>query len=181
MKARAFLITGVMAAGKSTVAQELAERLDRSAHVRGDVFRRMIVNGGVRVAPDDPEDALTAALRLRHRQAALVADAYADAGFVPVVQDVVLGPILEEFVGFIRTRPLAVVVLAPRAEVVSAREAARPKSGYVGGWTVEDLDRSLRLETPRIGLWIDSSDQTPKETVEEVLDRLPAALVDPAP
>ncbi|MDQ0761187.1 putative kinase [Streptomyces canus] len=39
------LVTGVMAAGKSTVAQALAERLPRAAHVRGDVFRRMIVSG----------------------------------------------------------------------------------------------------------------------------------------
>jgi adenylylsulfate kinase-like enzyme len=30
------LITGIQAAGKSTVAQALAERLPRSVHVRGD-------------------------------------------------------------------------------------------------------------------------------------------------
>ncbi|WP_458105709.1 zeta toxin family protein [Bacillus sp. PK3-136] len=40
-----YLITGVMAAGKSTVAQLLSERLDKGVHVRGDVFRKMIVNG----------------------------------------------------------------------------------------------------------------------------------------
>jgi adenylylsulfate kinase-like enzyme len=39
------LITGVMAAGKSTVAELMAGRLPRAAHVRGDVFRRMIVSG----------------------------------------------------------------------------------------------------------------------------------------
>lgn len=38
------LVTGVMASGKSTVAQALAERLPRAAHVRGDLFRRMIVS-----------------------------------------------------------------------------------------------------------------------------------------
>ncbi len=42
-----FLITGISAAGKSTVAQQLAERLTRSVHVRGDTFRQMIVNGRV--------------------------------------------------------------------------------------------------------------------------------------
>lgn len=31
------LVTGVMASGKSTVAQALAERLPRAAHVRGDL------------------------------------------------------------------------------------------------------------------------------------------------
>lgn len=39
------LITGIQAAGKSTIAQALAERLPRSVHVRGDLFRRMVVNG----------------------------------------------------------------------------------------------------------------------------------------
>jgi sulfite exporter TauE/SafE len=42
---RLILITGIMAAGKSTVAQHLAERLPHSVHLRGDVFRRMMVNG----------------------------------------------------------------------------------------------------------------------------------------
>ncbi|MFJ2642038.1 MULTISPECIES: AAA family ATPase [unclassified Streptomyces] len=43
--AAVILVTGVMASGKSTVAQGLAERLPRSVHVRGDVFRRMVVSG----------------------------------------------------------------------------------------------------------------------------------------
>ncbi len=34
------LITGVMASGKSTVAQLLAERLEKSVHLRGDIFRK---------------------------------------------------------------------------------------------------------------------------------------------
>ena len=39
------LVTGIQAVGKSTIAQALAERLERSVHVRGDTFRRMVVNG----------------------------------------------------------------------------------------------------------------------------------------
>ena len=39
------LVTGIQASGKSTIAQLLAERLPQSVHVRGDLFRRMIVNG----------------------------------------------------------------------------------------------------------------------------------------
>jgi uridine kinase len=38
------LITGIMASGKSTVAQLLSERFEKSVHLRGDIFLRMIVN-----------------------------------------------------------------------------------------------------------------------------------------
>ena len=58
----------------------------------------------------------------------------------------------------------------PRPEVVEAREANRAKTGY-GPWSAEQLDRSMREATPRLGLWIDSSEQTPEQTVEEIIGR----------
>jgi hypothetical protein len=36
---------------------------------------------------------------------------------------------------------------------------------------VEALDRALREETPRLGLWLDTSELTLTETVEEILGR----------
>jgi hypothetical protein len=36
---------------------------------------------------------------------------------------------------------------------------------------VPDLDDALRRETPRIGLWLDSTGQTPGQTAAEVLRR----------
>lgn len=161
------LITGVMAAGKSTVAQALAERLRRAAHVRGDVFRRMIVSGREEHVPGADGES-EAQLRLRYRLSAATADTYADAGFTAVVQDVVLGDDLTSYVGLVRTRPLFVVVLAPSPEAVAAREAGRAKTGY-GAWTVEDLDGALRADTPRLGLWLDSSELTVGETVDAIL------------
>ncbi|WP_405614498.1 AAA family ATPase [Streptomyces sp. NBC_00076] len=125
------VITGVMAAGKSTVAQTLAERLPRAAHVRGDVFRRMIVSGREEFIPGaEAGGAAEAQLRLRYRLSAATADAYAEAGFTAVVQDVLLGPDLAAYVELVRTRPLYVVVLAPSAETVAVREAGRAKTGY---------------------------------------------------
>ncbi|GAA2421569.1 hypothetical protein [Streptomyces coeruleofuscus] len=50
-------VTGVMAAGKSTVAQAPAEALPRAAHVRGDVFRRMIVSGREEYVPGAGDEA----------------------------------------------------------------------------------------------------------------------------
>lgn len=173
------LVTGVMAAGKSAVAQALAERLPRAAHVRGDVFRRMVVSGRAEYTPG-PDGEAESQLRLRYRLSAATADTYAEAGFTAVVQDVVLGAHLTAYVGLVRTRPLYVVVLAPRAEVVAAREAGRAKTGYGSGhehrhergrgaWTVAELDDTLRSTTPRIGLWLDTSELTVAETVDAVL------------
>ena len=69
------LLTGIQAAGKSTIAQLLAERLPQSVHVRGDLFRRMIINGRADMTPDPASEAVRQ-LRLRHQLAATVSDAY---------------------------------------------------------------------------------------------------------
>ncbi len=160
------LISGIMGAGKSTVAQLLAERLPRSAHIRGDAFRRLIVSGRSEMVPSADAEAL-AQLQLRYRLAAMVADGYAEAGFTAVYQDIVLGDDLVQASARIRTRPLFVVVLAPSADAVLRRAERRDKPSGYGDWTVEELDAMLR-RTPRIGLWIDTSEQSAQETVEEI-------------
>ena len=86
------LITGIMASGKSTIAQRLAEHLPKSVHLRGDLFRRMIINGQVDIEPPLTEAALNQ-LRLRYMLAAQAADGYCAAGFSVVYQDVILGAI----------------------------------------------------------------------------------------
>jgi len=167
-RGRVVLVTGVMAAGKSTVAQMLAERFERSAHLRGDRFRRMIVRGNA--APNT--DAFEAELRVRYTLGARSADGYADAGYTAVWQDCVIGAALGEIESLVQTRPLDIIVLAPRADVVERRDAHRHKHGYDGDWTVAQLDQILRDETPRVGHWIDNSDQTPEQTVAEIIARM---------
>ncbi len=167
MTSAVYLVTGIQAAGKSTVAQALAERLPRSAHVRGDVFRRFVVQGRAEMSAVPSPDAI-AQLRLRHRLAAATADSYAEAGFTAVLQDIFLGEFLPWTADLIRTRPLYVVVLAPRPEVVAAREAGRGKDAY-DEFTVAALDSVLREDTPRIGLWLDTSELTVEQTVDRIL------------
>jgi chloramphenicol 3-O-phosphotransferase len=171
-----YLITGIQAAGKSTVAQALAQRLPSCVHVRGDIFRRMVVSGRAEMEPNPSAEALRQ-LKLRYALAATVTDAYAAAGFGVVVQDIVLGEDLTGMVNAIGSRPLHVVVLAPSATTVATREAARAKKAY-GTWTIAQLDDVLRRQTPRIGLWLDTSHQTPDETVEDILTRRGESAVD---
>jgi cytidylate kinase len=163
------LITGIQAAGKSTVAQLVAEQLPKSVHLRGDLFRRMVVGGRADMTPDPSPEALRQ-LRLRHRLTAEVADRYFEAGFTVVAQDILLGSHLAEMAETIRSRPLLVVVLIPDPDEVVARETGRTKNAY-REYSVADLDGGLRRDTPRIGLWLDSTYQTPEETAAEILRR----------
>lgn len=164
------LVTGIMASGKSTVAQLLAERFEKSVHLRGDAFRRMIVNDRKEVGPNAEQEVLEQ-LRLRYRLAAQAADTYVQAGFTVVVQDVVIGRMLRDFVSFIQSSPFYIVVLCPNTSAVARREAERSKKGY-GAWTVEALDQVLRNETPEIGMWLDTSEWSPEETVSAILERV---------
>jgi predicted kinase len=165
MKAQLILITGNMASGKSSVAQALAERLPRSVHLRGDVFRRMIVNGQAEMGTVLSEEA-ERQLELRYRLAATAAELCLEAGFTVVYQDIIIGSALTEVVSLYCHRPLSLIVLCPQPEVIAAREAARAKTGYPSTSAINTFDDVLRNETPRIGYWLDNSNLTVAETVD---------------
>ena len=174
------LITGLMAAGKSSVAQALAERLPKSVHLRGDLFRRLIVRGRADLGFELTDEAL-AQLNLRYDIAVNVAKMYLAAGFTVVYQDIILGHTLTQLVANLQPAPLYVVVLCPNVDAVAKRELERNKRGYADLAEVAQFDRVLRAETPRVGLWLDSSLMTVAETVDQILARLPAALIDSEP
>jgi chloramphenicol 3-O-phosphotransferase len=168
------LITGAMAAGKSSVAQALAERMSMSVHLRGDAFRRMVVSGRVEMSANPEPEALRQ-LRLRYEAASQTAKLFSAAGFSVAYQDVVVGPVLKEVVAMYEGFPLHVVVLCPRADVLAEREQRRAKRGY-DRLTVEQM-LAIVEGTPRIGLWVDNSDQSVHETVDAILAGLNSAKV----
>ena len=162
-----FLISGPMAAGKTTVARLLAERFARGVHVEGDLFRRSIVSGRAEVTPERSAEAL-AQLRLRYRLGAAAADAYTESGFTVVLEDVVAGPMLEEWRTLVRARPCQLIVLFPSLMAIEEREAGRTETGYEA-WTARQLYEVFANSTPRVGLWLDTSEQTPEQTVDAIL------------
>ena len=161
------IITGLMAAGKSTIAQALAERLPRSVHLRGDVFRKMVVNGRADMSPEPSEDARSL-LRLRYALACEACSAYAEAGFFVAYQDVILGEHLKAVTERLSGWSPGVVVLNPKLDVIAGRDAARHKRAYGAGWTPDLLAAGLD-HTPRLGLWLDTSSMIPSETVDFIL------------
>lgn len=166
-----YLISGPMAAGKSTVAHLLAARFARGVHLEGDVFRRSIVSGRIEMTPDISPVALEQ-FKLRYRLAAAAADTYFEAGFTVALEDVVAGSLLGDYRTTIRSRPCHVIVLVPSLRAVVARKAARERK-VSGAWTVERYYEEFLSVTPRVGVWIDTTDLTPDATVDAILAQAP--------
>ena len=164
-----FIITGAMAAGKSTIAKALVQRFEKSAHVGGDAFLRMIAKGGAVMGPVLDAEA-RAQLTLRQEIAAEVARRYHAAGFAVVYQDILIGQDLVDAVARLADLEPRVVVLAPSVAVLAARDAARGKTGYGDHFPPGVLAEALARQTPReIGQWIDSSAMSVDQVVEAIL------------
>ena len=170
MKKQIILITGLMASGKSTIAQLLAGRMEKAVHLRGDIFRRMIVSGREDMRENAPPEAFEQ-LYLRYRMTADAAKSYYDHGFTVVVQDNYYGQALADMVKMFKGYPLQVIVLCPDAETIAMREAGRGKTGYTG-FDIMPLYTSFMEETPRIGMRIDSSNLSVRETADRIMTKL---------
>lgn len=169
------VVSGIPGVGKSTVAGIIARQLPRSAHVEAETLQRFIVGGSV--WPDgEPHAEAMRQLRLRGRNVALLADSFFEAGFTPIVDDVVIASRLAELKADLRSRPLLFVLLVPCLDVVRKRNRERPQKDVFETW--RHLDAIARAETPRVGLWLDTSDQTAEESATEMLNRAwPEAVI----
>jgi cytidylate kinase len=178
-----WLITGAQASGKSTVADRLAATFERGAHVRGGQFYRMVRRGWVPFDDAERPEEARRCLDLRYRLSAQAAATYADAGFTCVVQDNIYGGDVSTWLEAVRPRQVRLVVLRPSVEVLQARDADRReatgKIAYRGSFTPAVNDAHLAA-TPQLGLWLDTSAQTPEETVAEIRQREAEAIVAPA-
>ncbi|MHB8378827.1 MAG: AAA family ATPase [Acidimicrobiales bacterium] len=175
-----WLVIGVQASGKSTVSDLLAREFERGVHVRGGQFYRWAVSGWVHPTVELSDEARRL-LDLRYRLSAQVAHEYCDAGFTTVVQDNIFGEDVRTWLVNANVQPSHLVVLRPSISVVGERDEARQRAlGKVayrpGEMSIQQLD-ALVAETPPLGLWLDTSDQSPAETVHDILTRRSEAVL----
>jgi len=166
-------VTGIQAAGKSTVSRLLAQRFARGVHVEADTLQHMIVSGGELVQePGEPRGEAERQYLLRLKHMCLLGRSFFEAGFTVVLDDIILGESWQYVQAQLQGMSFSLVVLAPRVEVVAQqRDKNRAKRPLGEAWATY-LDHAFRSTMTGIGLWIDTSEMTPEETVDQILHRL---------
>jgi predicted kinase len=174
-----FVISGTQGAGKSTVARLLARRFERGACVSADLLQKMIVSGGRWPEGATMSEDAERQLRLRLHHACLLGRSFVAAGITAVIDDIVIGSRLDHLLEELAGHAFVFVMLTPTLEAVRRREQGRGTELWKA-W--EWLDDEIRHRTRRVGLWLDTSDQTPEQTVDAILARArPDGLVTAPP
>ena len=163
----AYLISGVPGSGKSTVARLLALHFDRAAHIDIDMVLHHFTVAGL----EDPAERTEEAERqadLAMLNAAGLAKNYLDAGYVCVLE----GAIAQRHQvlicqGALHPHPLNLVVLNPTPSASEKRDLER--SGKHVAQYFRHLRPLLTDQLGGVGLWVDTSEQSPLETVRMVL------------
>lgn len=173
------LVTGPAGAGKSTVSHELCRRLERSAYISVDAIRSMVISGHASPIPGRSNPLAAAEQNdLQLANVAALARNFSLAGFSTIIDMVVEAPeeldcYLEPFAGLAR---MHVVTLLPSPEAVRSRDQGRAPESRMGERS-QELHRIIAASGETRGLRLDSSEMTPAETVDYILQNFEQSRV----
>lgn len=168
------IVTGMPAAGKSTVTRLVASALDRAARVDGDDVVRMIISGGV-WALGEPADEAARQVDLCNRNVCSLARNFVAAGFTAVIDWVIPDRRqLDLYRELLDPLPTSLVVLAPGSDACRARNRDRDLQQRWEFTGYEAMDASMRREFGDHGWWLDSSGLTAEETATMIINEAPS-------
>lgn len=165
MRKIACLITGPCGAGKSTVADELCKRFDKTASINVDYVREMIKNGYTRPFPKTKE--ADRQISLATENACILANNFLKSGFNVFIDDVVISKEhLDEY--YHKIDNLLVFILLPNKNVLEKRDKTRGKEA-LNERALELHDKFNEIVNNRKWNIIDSSEHNIGQTVKEIM------------
>ncbi len=162
------ILTGPPGAGKSTINEILASKMQNSAVVSSDSLRDFIKNGHANRDDLDWQKQLS----LGADNTILLAKNFYKNGFNVFIDDVLIGEKFYQYFDSLKDYNLKIFLLLPNKEVVAKRDLER------GEWAMKeramylyDKFEQFLIKEKRF-IIIDSSTQTPEETAQIIENEL---------